>query len=90
MLGLVASVLCGPEVPLPGDCDDIYRHDNTTPSGVYAIYPGGPAAPLQVYCDMETDGGRWTVSTRRYVHALLLSLLIITPAFKLKRDQESD
>lgn len=62
VLVLPASVHYNPEFYLPVDCDDIYRHDNTTLSGVYTIYPGSPTTPLHVYCDMDTDRGRWTVS----------------------------
>lgn len=63
LLVLAASVRCDSQFHLPIDCDDIYRNDNTSSSGVYTIYPGGPTTPLHVYCDMDTDGGRWTVST---------------------------
>ncbi|XP_019958648.1 microfibril-associated glycoprotein 4-like [Paralichthys olivaceus] len=65
LLVFVASVLSQPDFFLPIDCDDIYRHDNTSSSGVYVIYPGGPTTPLHVFCDMDTDEGRWTVFQRR-------------------------
>ncbi|XP_033986011.1 microfibril-associated glycoprotein 4-like isoform X2 [Trematomus bernacchii] len=61
LLGFSASAPTGSKDFLPIDCNDIYCHDNTSSSGVYTIFPGGPTAPLPVYCDMKTDGGRWTV-----------------------------
>ncbi|KAM3863869.1 microfibril-associated glycoprotein 4-like [Diretmus argenteus] len=44
------------------DCDEIYR-DVSKKSGIYTIYPF--ATPVQVYCDMDTAGGKWTVIQRR-------------------------
>lgn len=45
----------------PLDCADIYN-DSSWTSGVHMIYPAGPNSGRYVYCDMYTDGGKWTVS----------------------------
>ncbi|XP_068455388.1 microfibril-associated glycoprotein 4-like [Clinocottus analis] len=50
---------------LPLDCSDIHNHDSSRPSGVYTIYPIGSTSAVQVYCDMDSQDGRWTVIQRR-------------------------
>lgn len=48
----------------PVDCADVF-HMGHNKSGIYEIWPMSrltEGKPLNVYCDMDTNGGGWTVS----------------------------
>ncbi|MFH2008831.1 MAG: fibrinogen-like YCDxxxxGGGW domain-containing protein [bacterium] len=57
------EVTCSPERKTPRNCSELQAVNPELPSGLYTIDPDGSAgtAPFEVYCDLETDGGGWTL-----------------------------
>ncbi|RYZ38096.1 MAG: hypothetical protein EOO71_25430 [Myxococcaceae bacterium] len=48
----------------PKSCQELKQRAPSMPSGNYTVDPDGPGStePFEVYCDMEKDGGGWTLA----------------------------
>jgi hypothetical protein len=56
-------------IAAPKSCHDIWNGDPTKEDGVYNISVGGQ--PKEVFCDMSTQPGGWTVRSYATLHDMI-------------------
>jgi len=66
------------------DCYEWKHKYHEHKSGVYNVYAGPDKTRIRVYCDMETDGGGWTVCSEMFsINCCRNSLLFYLSNFVL-------
>ncbi len=58
------------------DCAHVQAIDPKRPSGVYLVDPDdqGPNKPFEVYCDLQTSGGGWTLMAQFGQHKAVIHI----------------